>query len=339
MRLTIFWVFSLLMMSSCTDVTPLQSVEGSAQGTTYQIRYWSAHQVDKTQLAQAVTDEFLRIDLDMSGYRTDSIIEQFNSRPTVDAQIVSTEIVQLVERARSVNKASGGCYDLTIKPLFDLWGFTEDRFVVPETQKVQEVLGLIGMDKVTTVDHTQLRKQNPAVKLDLSSIGQGYSAGRLAAILEHHDIQNYLVEIGGELQVRGNKPGGQPWRVAIERPLPGERSIQKVITIADGASPLAVMTSGTYRHFYDSQGVRYSHILDARNGFPITHSTVSVTVLYPDATMADAWSTALLCLGADAGVKIANEQGIPALFIEQQDNAFKETFSEPLRQLRTVNIE
>jgi thiamine biosynthesis lipoprotein len=127
--------------------------------------------------------------------------------------------------------------------------------------------------------------------------------------------------------------------VAIEKPLPEQRSIDKIITLGKEATPLAVMTSGTYRHFYDDKGTRYSHILDARTGYPVTHRTVSVTVLYSDATLADAWSTALLCLGKEAGLKVADHQNIPALFIEQSTEGFVETSSAALQSLSNIQIE
>jgi thiamine biosynthesis lipoprotein len=194
------------------------------------------------------------------------------------------------------------------------------------------------MDKVEKVGDDALRKTLPAIQIDLSSIAQGYSVGRVARVLEQQDIQDYLVEIGGELQTRGRKPGAQPWRVAIERPLPGERTVEKIITI-DTLDPLAVMTSGTYRHYFDADGKRYSHILDARTGRPVEHDTLSVTVLYPEPAAADAWSTALLCLGRDQGLKVADDQGVPALFIDQTGDQLTEVYSQPLLDLQTVHIE
>jgi len=187
------------------------------------------------------------------------------------------------------------------------------------------------------VSADQLRKKNPQLRVDLGSIGQGYSVGRIAGLLEQQGISNYLVEIGGELQTRGEKPGGQPWRVALEKPLPGERTLQKVITISQ-TEPLSVMTSGTYRHYFDVNGKRYSHILDARTGRPVEHGTVSVTVFDANPTRADAWGTALLCLGRTEGIESANKAGIAALFIEQQGEAFNEFTSVPFQQLKTVEM-
>jgi thiamine biosynthesis lipoprotein len=160
----------------------------------------------------------------------------------------------------------------------------------------------------------------------------------MVGLLEQQGITNYLVEIGGELQTRGQKPDTSPWRVALEKPLSSERTMQKIVTIKQ-IEPLAVMTSGTYRHYFDVDGKRYSHILNAKTGVPVDHNTVSVTVLHDNVTQADAWSTALLCLGRTAGIEVANQAGIAALFIEQQGEAFNEYRSVPFDALTQVTVE
>jgi thiamine biosynthesis lipoprotein len=336
---TLLFTLLFTLLSGCTKAPSLQSIEGFAQGTTYHISYWHREPTDNGYIAKMVSERLASIDASMSSYRSDSTLEQFNQQQTVGPQEVGAEIVQLVRKGLRVNQASDGCYDLSIKPLFDLWGFTKDEFSVPDETAIQQSLREIGMAKVTVVDDTHLQKHTPSLQIDLSSIAQGYSVAQVAQVLEHQGIVNYLVEIGGELVVKGRKPDGKAWRVAIEKPLPDQRRIAKIITLENGDTPLAVMTSGTYRHFYDDNGTRYSHILDTRTGYPVTHQTVSVTVLYPDATLADAWSTALLCLGKDAGLEAANQQGIPALFIEQTKDGFVETSSAVLDSLSEIRIE
>lgn len=332
-------MLSMVLLCSCSRTPLLESSEGFAQGTTYHISYWASEPVDSDAITQAVAGKLSSIDADMSNYRPDSTIERFNQQQSTDAQVVGAAIVSLVRQARGVGVASDGCYDLTIKPLFDLWGFSAGEFSVPNREAIESVLESIGIDKLKEVDANHLQKSGATLKVDLSSIAQGYSVGQIALVLEEHNIHNYMIEIGGELIVKGSKPDAQAWRVAVEKPLPEQRSIEKVITIDSSASPLAVMTSGTYRHYYDAEGVRYSHILDARTGYPVTHPTVSVTVLYADATLADAWATALLCLGEDRGMEVANQYGIPVLFIEQADSGLIETYSLPLQQLQGVRIE
>ena len=326
----------LVMLTSCSEPT-IQKLEGPAQGTTYHISYWSESSVDTQDIKAGIENEFAVIDKLLSNYRPDSTIETFNSVENTESQEVGGEIVSLVKIAQVVHQASHGCYDLTIKPLFDLWGFRGDALTIPKDSTILTTLKQIGMEKLEIVDDTHLRKKQADLKVDLSSIAQGYSVERISKVLAQKGVSNYLVEIGGELKTNGYKPGLQPWRIAVERPLPDERTMHKVVTMPKDA-PIAVMTSGTYRHYFDDHGLRYSHILDARNGRPVTHNLVSATVLIGDPAVADAWSTALLCLGQKDGMAAANSAKIPALFIELQGNELIESRSDALNTLNNLTI-
>jgi thiamine biosynthesis lipoprotein len=324
------------MITACSEQV-VQKFEGSAQGTTYHISYWSELPVDGKDIEASIKNEFDTIDKTLSNYRPDSVIETFNSNENTDSQEVGNEIVSLVRIAQTVHQATQGCFDLTIKPLFELWGFRGDELTIPSDSKILKTLSQIGMEKLEVMDETHLRKKQANLKVDLSSIAQGYSVGKISRVLEQKGIMNYLVEIGGELKTRGHKPDSQAWRIAVERPLPGEQVMQKIITMPK-ESPIAVMTSGTYRHYFDHEGQRYSHILDARTGRPVSHDLVSITVIHEDPTIADAWDTALLCLGQKDGMKVANAEKIPALFIQQQDNKLLESRSDALNTLDILTI-
>jgi len=326
----------LIMQAGCSEPT-IQKLEGPAQGTTYHISYWPESPVDTKAIKADIENEFAVIDKLLSNYRPDSTIETFNSVENTESQEVGSEIVSLVKIAQVVNQASQGCYDLTIKPLFDLWGFKGNALNIPKDSTIITTLKQIGMAKLEIVDDTYLRKKQADLKVDLSSIAQGYSVERISKVLEQKGVTNYLVEIGGELKTNGHKPGLQPWRIAVERPLPEERTMHKVVTMPKD-SPMAVMTSGTYRHYFDDHGQRYSHILDARTGRPVSHNLVSVTVMISDPTVADAWSTALLCLGPKDGMAAANTAKIPALFIELQGSELIESKSDALNTLNTLTI-
>jgi thiamine biosynthesis lipoprotein len=326
----------LVLLAGCSEPA-IQKIEGPTQGTTYHVSYWSEYPIDAASIKTSVENELIVIDKLLSNYRPDSTIETFNSLENTDSQEVGGEIVSLVKIAQVVNKASQGCYDLTIKPLFDLWGFKAGALAIPNESTIIATLKQIGMDKLEIVDETHLRKKQSDLKVDLSSIAQGYSVGRISSVLAQKGIVHYMVEIGGELKTNGYKPGVQPWRIALERPLPEERTMQKVITMPKDL-PMAVMTAGTYRHYFDDHGQRYSHILDARNGKPVTHNLVSVTVFISDPTIADAWDTALLCLGQKDGIQAANTAKIPALFIELQGTELIESQSDALKTLNTLTI-
>jgi thiamine biosynthesis lipoprotein len=326
-----------LSLAACEPAKTLQKFEGYTQGTTYHISFWlSQKNVDAIVLQQAVDAELKRLDEQLSNYRDDSVIEKFNAVNSTEAQEMSAEIVDLIARTRAVSEASHGCYDLTIKPLFDLWGFKGETLTLPSPVALKQALSQVGFERLDIPDATHLRKQIPNLKLDLSSVGQGYSVSQIAKIFDAQGIDNYLVEIGGELQTRGKKPDNSMWRVALEKPLSTERSMHKVISV-NQIEPFAITTSGTYRHFFDTDGKRYSHILDAKTGSPVNHQTVSVTVFDNDATTAEIWDTALLCLGREAGIEAANLAGIAALFIEQQGDTFNEFNSTALDKLKATN--
>ncbi len=327
-------LFSLII--GCSDQT-IQKLEGSAQGTTYHISYWSESPVNGKDIEASIKNELDSIDKTLSNYRSDSTIETFNSTENTDSQEVGNEIVSLIRIARIVHQASQGCYDLSIKPLFELWGFRGDKLTIPSDSSILKTLTRIGMEKLEISDDKHLRKKQADLKVDLSSIAQGYSVEKISRVLEQKGITNYLVEIGGELKTRGHKPGDQAWRIAVERPLPGEQVMQKIITMPKD-SAIAIMTSGTYRHYFDDRGQRYSHILDARTGRPVSHDLASVTVILEDPVIADAWSTALLCLGQKDGMKAANAEKIPALFIEQQGKELIESRSDALNALDSLTI-
>ena len=330
-------LFMFSQLSACSGPS-IQKLEGAAQGTTYHISYWSTTPIDIVVVANAVKNELDAIDKTLSNYRPDSVIEVFNSTENTESQEVGAEIVKLVRIAQTVSIATQGCYDLTMKPLFDLWGFRGEAPAMPDEAVIHKLQSRIGMAKLDIIDDSHIRKQHVDLKVDLSSIAQGYSVGEVSRVLESQGITDYLVEIGGELQTRGYKPDHQPWRIALERPLPGDMHMQKIITLPKDTQ-MAVMTSGTYNHYFEYQGQRYSHILDARNGRPISHDLVSVTVIHEDPSIADAWDTALLCLGQKDGLQAANLAHIPALFIQQQGTELIESKSDALNTLDKITIE
>ena len=331
-------ISSIYLLTACTKSPEPTKIEGFAQGTTYHLTFVLPDTKQEAAITQEVTAELKRIDESISNYRKDSTIEIFNTQLDTELHEVNEEIVKLVEHARGINKASGGCYDLTIKPLFDLWGFKKDVFHLPSEEELQQTLQLIGMDKLITVDAKHLQKTLPNLRVDLSSIGQGYSVERLADLLESHQITNYIVEIGGELKVRGKKPDGTAWRIAMEKPISTQRKIEKMAIFETGEA-MSINPSGTYHHYFDNNGKRYSHILDARSGKPIEHNTVVANAFIASSTLADAWSTALLCLGSDAGIKVANENNIAALFIDQIGEQLIEKRSKAMDRLTSVKLE
>ena len=317
-----------LVLVGCQPAEPELVLEGEIQGTTYHVKIIpNGAPVSREALHTQIKAIFADIDQKMSNYRDDSEISQLNARHTTDWVAVSPEIAEVVDIAQQVYHRSNGCYDLTVKPLFDLWGFSRHENRVPTDQEIRLALTHVGMSRIE-VDrqNNRLRKSDPEVQIDLASIAQGYSVGVVAALLERQGLNAYMVEIGGELKVRGRKADGSPWRIAIEKPTPFTREVQRILEFHQEQGT-AVMTAGTYRNFFEDRGTVYSHILNPRTGRPVTHRLLSVSVLHEDPTWADAWDTALLCVGETEATRIAEAEKLKALLIYQDGKELKEHMS------------
>jgi thiamine biosynthesis lipoprotein len=308
----------------------LRTVTGVAQGTTYSLQ-WAGGDTESV-VAAAAEDELARIDALLSNYRSDSTLEQFNANTSVEPVELPVELVGLFMLAKTVHAASYGCFDPTVRPLVRAWGFDTDHPAVPSAPAFEEARAAVGLDRLE-LNGAYARKADPRLALDMASIGQGYSAERLAAVLEEHGSQAYLAEIGGEIVARGVKPDGTPWRIGVERPSSSESAPGPTLRIpANGRT--AVITSGAYRHFFDEDGRRFGHVIDPRTGWPIDHSLQAVTVVGRDAGSTAAWATALLCLGPQEAAAVANREQLAALlWIGNEDG------SATLEKTRTFESE
>ncbi len=303
------WATLCLLGACAPDRPPLHSAAGLAQGTTYSLQ-WSGGPADVDEVARAASTELDRLDALLSNYRTDSTIELFNATHSVEPLELPAELVTLLKLAKEIHTASNGCFDPTVLPLVHLWGFDGDTPSVPDSSAVTQALTGVGLDNLEILDTEHVRKRVPELAIDMASIGQGYSAERLGRVLEHYGIDHYLAEIGGEIFARGTKPGQQAWRVGVESPVGGAGRALRL----PPEPGTAVMTSGTYRHYFEAEGRRYSHIIDPRTGAPVDHSLLEVTVIAHDGAQAGAWGTALLCLGPEAAARVADHEGVAALF-------------------------
>ena len=306
--------------AGCFRRPQLDTLTGLAQGTTYTLQWWSENRVDRRALVRAVTDELERIDALLSNYRADSVLERFNATRSLDPQALPAELVALLELAAEVHRASAGCFDPTVRPLVRLWGFDGDEPHVPPDEAIAAVLPSVGFDKLEIVDPEHVRKLRTDLEIDMASIGQGYTVGRLSAIADSFGLKSYLFEIGGELAGRGTRPDGKSWRVGIESPDKGA-PLEALELPADRLT--AVITSGSYRHFFQDHGHAYGHILDPRTGRSVDHALVSVTVTGDTAARTAAWGTALLCLGPAAAAATAERERLAAIMIVRSGDAFE----------------
>jgi FAD:protein FMN transferase len=297
-------------------------LSGRTMGTTYSVKYRPGPDAPSLQVIQMEVDALLTgINRTMSTYDRNSELSRFNRMRTTDWVPASASLLAVLKTALEIGSQSEGAFDITVGPLVTLWGFGPefhpDR--IPLEADIAAARARSGPDKLTVGD-TAIRKHRLDVFLDLSGIAKGYGVDRVAELMTAHGIEHYMVEIGGEIRVRGLNARDTPWRIAIEKPLTGERSIQGVL----GLSDIALATSGDYRNFFEIAGRRYSHTINPATGWPVDHHLVSVTVLADTSMRADAWATAFQVLGPERGMAIAERIGLPVLFIIERDGQFEE---------------
>ncbi|KMT54570.1 FAD:protein FMN transferase [Pseudomonas fildesensis] len=306
---------------------------GPTMGSTYSIQYVRTTSAPQPKELQRQVESILsEVDRQMSTYRDDSDIERFNNLPANSCQPVPAPVLHLVRTGEQLSQASDGAFDLTVEPLLNLWGFgPQAREVkVPEAATLAQVRQRVGHQHLR-IEGDQLCK-DAAVEVDFNSIAAGYAVDRIAERLTELGIHRYLVEATGELKAAGRKLDGSPWRIALEEPRDDQQVAEKIIDV-DG---FGVSTSGDYRNYFQQDGRRYSHTLDARTGAPITHQLASVTVLHPSALMADGLSTLLLVLGPQQGWDYAEQHRIAAFFVMRDGAGFVTRSNEAFEVLTSV---
>lgn len=315
-------VILTLLSSGCGKDDALTEIQGHTMGTTYSIKLAALPPgLSLEVLKTAVEARLERVNALMSTYRPDSELSRFNASRSTDWFSADPELVELVARAESISRLSDGAFDVTVGPLVDLWGFGPELkdFRIPDEQTIAQTRARVGHARLHwRQDPPALRKDQADLELDLSAIAKGHGVDQVAAVLDQLGVTDYLAEIGGELRARGTKPGGESWRIAIERPEAGTRTAYRVIELNDAA----MATSGDYRNFYEQDGRIYSHTIDPMTGRPVEHTLASVTVIADDCATADGLATALLVLGPERGFERAQAAGITAFFVSRQGDDF-----------------
>lgn len=309
-------------------------LQGRTMGTTYNIKVVSTiDEVKSLQLQQKIDAVLKQVNQEMSTYIPDSEISRFNKSTSLEPVEVSKGFFRVLSESIRLGELSEGKLDITVGPLVNLWGFGPEQR--PEKVPTEELLAntraRIGL-KNLHLSGNQLSKDIPDLYVDLSTTAKGYGVDVVAELIEFNGITNYLVEIGGEMRLKGFKHTGELWAIAIEKPIldpSGEqRAIHQVIIPKDNA----VATSGDYRNYFEADGQRFSHIIDPQTGKPINHNLVSVTVIHPSSMTADGLSTALMVMGAEKGMTFAMENDLAALFISKTENGFSEDFTVKFKQ-------
>jgi thiamine biosynthesis lipoprotein len=324
---------ALCLLASCAREPRELVLSGPTMGTTYTVKVVGT---PRTLDAEAVRHELesvlASIDAEMSIYRPDSSISRFNADTSTDWIDVPVGLAKVVAAAREVSERSGGVFDITLAPLIAAWGFgpAGESASLPseaELANLRERMGYRSLD--VRLAPPALRKQHPALTIDINGIAPGYAVDLLAERFEALGVRDFMIDIGGEVLARGRNTRGESWRIAVERPIDSEPTPFEILEL-DNAS---VTTSGEYRHYYERGGQRYSHTLDPRSGHPI-RGYGSVCIVGDSTLVIDAWATALNVLGPDEGMALAEREGLAAMYIVVEGDALRARMSTGFRRVR-----
>lgn len=302
-------------------------IQGAAEGTSYNIVFEAKNGYGVQDEVDVLIEEFER---SLSVYDTNSIISMVNRNEPVQ---LDHYFKTVFARAKEISEQTDGLFDISAEPIFKEWGFSFKENRAVDESKIARLLASTGMDKVSIVNG-EVVKLSADVQLNANAIAKGYSADIVADLLDGKSIENYLVEVGGEIRTKGISPRGTAWAVGVDRPLdtnliPGQ-DIQVVLSLSNKA----LATSGNYRQFYIRDGKKISHTINPRTGYPVNHSLLSVTVIADDAMSADAYATAFLVAGIDGSLDLLDKikDEIEVLFICDEDGEFKVHYTEGLEQ-------
>jgi thiamine biosynthesis lipoprotein len=306
-------------------------IQGFAQGTTYNITFENCDRRDYSMRIDSLLKDF---DMSLSEYVPNSIVSRINSNdPSVKAD---KHFKAVFLKSKEIWEQSGGLMDITVGPIIDALGFGPAAKAVVDSAKILELLKYVGFEKVR-LENDRVIKSDTAVKLDVNSIAQGYSVDVVCGFFDSEGIDNYMVEIGGEVHTKGKNPKGLYWRVGIDKPLegnlvPGE-TLQAIISLKNQS----VTTAGNYRNYYEENGAKYSHIINPKTGFPVKSRLLSVTVVAKDCITADGWDTPLMVMGLEGSIEMLKKHPeLEALLIYSDDKGnFQEFMTDGFKDMIT----
>ena len=329
-RLLTLAVATLILISSCRDSKHYyDNFAGFAQGTTYSIIFENNGRLKATDLKSEAEKILHNFDMSLSLYVDSSILSKINRN---EEAVPDTFFTEAFRKSAEITGMTDGAFDITVGPLVRAWGFGPDeRRNISETKR-DSLLNLVGMDKVKIISG-KVVKTDPRINLDFNAIAQGYSVDVLSKFFDGLGIKSYLIEIGGEVRVKGDK-GGVLWRIGIDKPadnnmLPGN-DLQAVISLKDRS----LATSGNYRKFYIENGIKYSHTIDPRTGYPANNRLLSATIIADECAVADGIATACMVMGKDKTIEFLGfHPEFDAFLVYSDDKGdYRTWMSENLKQ-------
>ena len=328
-------ILVLLLLGGCFDSEDsMVEFSGNTMGTTYHVKIAAPPRgLDVSVMQQKVDVELARLNSLMSTWDPNSQISQFNLHNGTNWIEMAPETIQLIRIAKRISKETEGAYDITLGSVSKLWGFQQVGStgpiaddLKPDLDEILTLLYSVGHQLLQeSRDGLTIRKLAADLQVDLSSIAKGFAVDRLGEMLEAEGANRYIAEIGGEIRSRGLAADGERWKVGIEWPVSGVRNVSSGVLIENAH----LATSGDYRNYREIDGKRYTHLIDGRTGYPVSHKLASVTVLHGSVAQADAWATAFMVLGLDEAVAIANRKGLAVRFTVRENDSFKVYMTKP----------
>ncbi len=326
------WVFPILLSALVGCQDQLITISGPTMGTTFQVKIVQSEiTMDLDVLEREINARLTEVNRQMSTYRDNSEITQFNRARSTDWFGVSSDFAYVLHIAQEISTWSDGAFDVTIGPLVNLWGFgpsaIPDR--VPSPDSIEAAKTLVGYKKIRVdLSVSAIKKEISEVYCDLSAIAKGFGVDRVASYLDSLGINRYFIEIGGELRTKGHNHLGQLWRIGIASPA-GQGELQKALALDN----MSMATSGDYHNYFERDGVRYSHTIDPRTGRPITHALASVSVIHKSCAYADGLATAINAMGPEKGFVFAEKRNLAVFMIVRQGDEFVEKMTSNFEEL------
>ncbi len=293
--------------------TPYRNNEGLVFGTVYHVIYQSDRDLHD-KIEEVLND----VDNSLSPFNKNSIITKVNNNIEVT---VDSMFINVFNLAQKISVETDGAFDITVAPLVNVWGFGFKNDTQPTRAVIDSLMQIIGYQKVTLGDNKVVVKKDPRLMLDCSAIAKGYGTDQVARVLRENGVENFMVEIGGEIVTQGINSKRVPWRIGVTKPtddsLQTNKELQTVINVTD----IAMATSGNYRNFYYKDGKKYAHTINPKTGYPVQHNILSATVIANDCATADAYATAFMVIGLEKAQKILdNHPELMAYFIYSENN-------------------
>lgn len=314
------------VIASCGDGT-YQTESGLIFGTVYNVKY--QHQ---GSLKADIERELQLFDGSLSMFNDTSTISRVNRNEPIGHDSL---FLNVIRRSLEVSLATDGAFDITVAPLVNAWGFGFKQDVTPDSASIDSLLQTVGYTKIAITADGQIRKQDPRTMLDCSAIAKGYAVDVIANLLRRKGVSNFMVDIGGEVDVSGHNPSNADWHIGINMPQDDSLSVNQQLQAILAVTDVGIATSGNYRNFYYKGGRKYAHTIDPHTGYPVQHSILSATVIAADCMTADAYATSFMVMGLDKAKEfLARHPELEAYFIYSGDDGQYQTFfSDGLKSL------